>query len=509
MNPVRRSILSIILLCLVILFGRQFNYTFEPAKAQSGMGSWSVAKQIPNYDPVGRAPVMAADQQGQIHAFNDQRVGVTRDMVIYYRTWNLEQGWTTPVDIIYRGRLLNSIAQDALVDEWGTLHLLFFEGDPNAGTLQHASAPASEARQARSWSRPGLVVEGAGPISSAVLLSLRRDNLTVLFSGQVEGYGLYMVHSDDQGVTWSEPETIYLTGGEKQWVAAIRADVDESGRLHVVWGVVNDDGTGDAVYYARFIPETDRWDQLTTLATREGSDYSTTWPDVIVDEDGRIIVVYMDSFPATKFFRVSKDGGETWSVPVRPFPHEGEYEHPVLLKDSNNVVHMVLGNRTPGNLATGALSIHGMWHSIWQNERWSDLRPIVTGPKTIYFDPSAPKGVISMGNTILASWWHDTSNEYRSGAWYSYVILDAPELPVSTPLIPTLTPTATSRVTEAMPEAEKTLTPTAVNPDGQEDKPRTGGSTNSSTILFSLIPVFLLFSAIIIYRRLTSESHQS
>lgn len=494
MSQIGRIFLIITLSFLVM----GVNYTFDLAKAQSGSGAWSIAKQIPNYDPIGRAPVMVADTQGQIHAFNDQRVGAQRDMVIYYRTWNLEQGWTTPVDVIYRGRLLNAVVQDALVDEWGILHLIFFEGDPTTGTIQYTKAPADIARQARAWSKPRLISDGAGPITHAALISLRPGNLTILFSGQADGFGLYEIHSDDRGDNWSNPELVYRTSSIKQWVAAIRAHVDQRGWLHAVWGVVNDEGRGDAVYYARYLPETERWDQLTTIATREGSDYSTTWPAVITDNNGQVIVVYMDSFPAAKFYRLSKDGGETWSVPIRPFPHLGEYEHPVLLKDSNQVVHIVLGNRLSGDP-----DIHGMWHGIWQNNRWSDLRPIDTGPKTIYFDPSAPKAVISMGNIIMASWWHDTSNEFRSGAWYSYITLDAPRSPVVTPWVATVMPTQAISPFQSNPNGELTTPVETVLPVMDENPARRVDGENNITqnIFLSLIPVFLVISFLILYRR--------
>jgi hypothetical protein len=423
-------------------------------------------------------------------------------MVIYYRSWNLEQGWTTPVDIIYRGRLLNAVVQDALVDEWGTLHLVFFEGDPNTGTLQYSSAPAAQARQARAWSRPVLITEGAGPITAAILASLRPGNLTVLFSGQVDGFGLYEIHSDDRGATWSQPEIVFLTNSTNNWVAAIRAYLDERGWLHTVWGVINDDGNGDAVYYAKFDRETARWEHLTTLATREGNDYSTTWPAVITDKSGQVIVVYQDSFPAAKFVRISKDGGKSWSAPSRPFEHVGEYEHPVLLKDSSGTVHMVLGNRLSGDP-----EIYGMWYSVWQNNSWSDLEPISTGPQTQSFSPSAPKGVISRGNLILASWWHDRPNEYRTGAWYSYITLDAPRVPVATPWIlptePAQIPTATT--VSPSPELAPATSGTAL-PEMESAPPGLAGQSQvSAYISISLLPALLLLILVFLYRKYMSQ----
>jgi hypothetical protein len=214
-----------------------------------------------------------------------------------------------------------------------------------------------------------------------------------------------------------------------------RLALDQQGRLHAVWSIVNTAGIDQAIYYSRLEADYSQWSDPTLLAKRDEGDYKAAWP-VIIYYNGELIVIYQDSFPATRWMRRSKDGGQTWSVPVKPWKHEGEYEHVVLIVDSNNILHIILGNRN-GDCC------HGMWHGVWLGEHWSELEPIVMGPKTSTFDPSAPRAVISQGNVLLATWWTDTGGGPRNGAWYSYTLLDAPEIPA----IPLQTAQATNTPT--------------------------------------------------------------
>jgi hypothetical protein len=107
--------------------------------------------------------------------------------------------------------------------------------------------------------------------------------------------------------------------------------------------------------------------------------------------------------------------------------------------DSNNVMHAFFGQRNNDNN-------HGMWHIIWLGNSWSNSESIVRGPQIRDaiggegFDPRSANAVISNGNVLLVTWGTDGAAG-ENGAWYSYTILDTPELP----LVPLPTPKETSR----------------------------------------------------------------
>jgi hypothetical protein len=135
--------------------------------------------------------------------------------------------------------------------------------------------------------------------------------------------------------------------------------------------------------------------------------------------------------PPGFWLRKSGDFGDTWSMPVRPFPkHVGRNGAVSFVVDSNNDLHVFFGERTILNESS---AIHGMWHSIRQNNTWLDPVPVVSGPPILGgskgFDPTAPQAVISQGNKLFVTWYTDPGNA-KNGVWYSHAVINAPELPV-------------------------------------------------------------------------------
>jgi hypothetical protein len=342
-------------------------------------------------------------------------------MAIYYRTWSVSDGWSTPTAVVKSP--VGILAREPLVylDPSDQLHLVFFGGNEAKGGVYYARAAAIDAADPDAWSWPIEIESGA---RWAVLGGTPDGTLFVLYTGKrPEGYGLFETHSRDAGETWSEARAVQAPAeSEGLMPHGTRFTVDAAGRIHAVWGLVDGRGIHQRINYARLDPEQRAWTEPVALARREGDDYQAAWPSII-EYANELILVYMDSMPATRWMRRSRDGGLTWSDPERPFPHIGEYVFAELLLDGSGGLHIVLGNRT-------GECCHGMWHAVWTGDGWGELAPIVTGPRTPEFDPSAPSAVISQGNVILATWWTDTGGRGpRNGAWYSYARLDAKELP--------------------------------------------------------------------------------
>jgi hypothetical protein len=118
--------------------------------------------------------------------------------------------------------------------------------------------------------------------------------------------------------------------------------------------------------------------------------------------------------------------------------------------DSNNTLHAFFGERIDDDN-------HGLWHTVWQGGGWSEASPLVRGPQVRDriggrgFDPKSARAVISQGNVALVSWITD-GFAGENGAWFSYKILDAPELPVVPLPAPPITPTATPAATASAPQ---------------------------------------------------------
>lgn len=486
----KRFMIGILLFITALAATR--NLALQPVDAQA-VDQWSVPRQIPDYDPIARAPYLVADQNATVHAFSYEAIDA-RTSGIFYRRWSPEQGWTPRVDVLIPplGSGTQTI-QGVYLDPAGVIHLIYANFTDVGGEIFYSHVLASQADQADAWSDPIVIGPHAGPLPFSALKGDGTGRLVMLYGSKQSGTGLYETHSIDAGHTWSNPVLVSLYLTREQWPASIRMEFDDQGALHVVWGVVNAAGTGDEVRYARLEPDFSQWTMETVLARREGNDYSTTWPDIIFSGQ-TLMVVYQDDFPATRFMRVSYDRGESWSMPARPFPEIGEYENAILLKDNQGNIHMILGDRTVDP------EIHGMWYSRWLGRNWTPLKPIYSGAITPSFDPSAPQAVMVQGNLILATWWHNVRRDNLSGAWFSYSYLNLPSDPQIPLPQPTQEPTSTPGPDSLISSQSSLVTPSPINTQSP------GSQNPSISIAFGMLPVLLLIPVFVFLRRRTPPS---
>ena len=281
------------------------------------------------------------------------------------------------------------------------------------------------------------------------------------------------------------------------WVYDIQATLDSQGQLHAVWDVTNRAGIAETLYYAR-LGKDQPWSFPMVMGTLKECHYKTNMAS-IVSYTNTLFLMYNCGAPPQRWLRRSSDGGLTWTEPVNSFSSlVGENGIPVLLIDSSNRLHVILGNRI------GNPEIHGLWHSVWNGQRWNEPEPIVSGPRTREFDPSLPQAIISQGNVILATWRQDPGPEmHANGVWYSYATLNAPELaPIALPtmratptiLVSTLTKTV---VPSSTPLPKVVNTPSNYSPS----VPATDSDPNIG-LLIAMIPVVLLVLALVIARNM-------
>lgn len=489
MMKILARLTALFVLCIAI------SATSHVSLAQSPAGQWAPPQRVPGTDvPNDFPPQLIADSHGTVHGFTSERL--FDQIAIVYRTWTLDQGWTEPVDILLSPLAGIARFSGAHLDQNGVMHVAFFGGNELNAQMYYARALAANAGNAHAWSPPEVIAEQAGPRSDAVLTGDDQGNLYVIYSGKLDGTGIYSTYSTDSGDTWSEPATVFLTRSETLWPSSFQTTIDNQNVLHATWVVVDETGNGQAIYYARFDPDEKQWSQPIELATRAEGQYETDWPSIIA-YNTELIIVYNDSFPTTRWMRRSFDGGTTWSEPVRPFDHTGEYGFASLVIDSNNTLHMILGNRI-GNPAT-----HGMWHTTWLGEQWAPLQPIVSGPKADDFDPSRPYSAVSLGNVILTVWRTDTSTDSGKGVWYSYMTTDAPgltpqALPTATASpVPTVTPTLAPILPTPTPTPERSAFSTIDPGTTQRQSP-----TPFSSLLAGIAPALVLIAGVIVVRLL-------
>jgi hypothetical protein len=282
----------------------------------------------------------------------------------------------------------------------------------------------------------------------------------------------------------------------------------QSGQLHAVWSVVNKLGQGEAAYYARLDVKHRQWsDPLVLDVLTDGGllKLGILTPSII-EYKGDIIVTYYNGNVNGNWWRRSSNGGQTWTDPIQVSPrHVGTNGAISFVVDSNNILHIFFGERIDDNN-------HGMWHSVWQANRWAESEAVIRGPQVRDqiggkgFDPKSARAVISQGNVVLVTWVTD-GVAGENGAWYSYAKLDTPELPVQTlPTAPVLsTPVPTLIATPSL----STITPSPTRSVVPNYEDNSSDSVTGNTIvplIIGLMPVVLLISAIIIVSQLNKYS---
>ena len=457
--------------------------------------TWEYPATIPGLQDSGLYPVILVDGEGTLHIFHSQPV--SGSVSIFYARWTPQNGWSTLVDIInVPGDEGGARVFSGVIDPKGWVHLLFWSGDEHDADIYYTRAPIINAEKSTAWSEPLLIGQSALDPPAVGLAIDSEGTLVAVYSSKIRGNGLYVTQSQDNGITWTPPEPIFLTYKTFWWPTALQVYTDPRGRVFATWAVADASGNGQAVYFSKQSPTTRQWSHATLIAEAIGFEADT--PSIIKHND-RLVLVYHNNQPTTRWMRVSDDNGETWSQPVRLFDQVGSNGAAAMVIDGNNTLHMFFGNRL------GAPPIHGAWHSQWLGKQWSKPEPIVSGPQIHGgergeegFDPSFLQAAVIRGNMLFTLWRQDPAAG-PTNIWYSYKTVDAPQQPV-TPL-PTVEATAQPRKTEAASEENLpagTPTPTVTPPPATELPASASGKTTNPNfnILAGIIPVTILIFAI-------------
>lgn len=482
----------------------------SPRMVVAQQSRWSPAERIPDFEAGTWPPIMVADQNRTVHAFSSQWLGGDDDetvRAIMYNKWTLEQGWTAPVDIMLSPFKNDARLTGVFLDQTGIIHLTFFGGDGTEAYVYYTKALARDAGRAGAWSTP-FSVDVAGDPELASIIGDDKGNLAIIYSGTQEGYGLYTIYSTDGGDTWTDPASTFLTYSDELFPVVLRLSPGQSGLIHAIWDVRNPEGQGRQINYAKLDLVNQEWSEPILLAEVE-TGYGILNPAVI-EHDGEVFVGYSGIV-----IQRSRDGGQTWTDPVKPFRHVGVNGIMSFVEDSSDNLHLLWAQRI-----SGSPDIHGTWHSVWQEGRWSEPEAVVSGPQVPdqdgdkAFDPFEVRAIVSQGNMLVVTWRMDPGLK-SNGVWYSYLPLNGDELPVvelptaPPPPLPS-TPPSIAQATATSSDLVATSTPKPVFTNQSTGKASTLlANTNPITpLLIGLVPVILLILAIILRSSLASQNRR-
>jgi len=185
------------------------------------------------------------------------------------------------------------------------------------------------------WSDPLLLNEGTEGNSPAIVAD--SSGTVHVFWGSYGGDGVSaaIFYRRLQDGVWSEPVDI-IVGPDTQRAVLPQAVIDAQGWLHLVW-----DSNG--VFYSRAPVATAGSARAWTVPVRLSEAQATT-PDIAVDDEGRLHVVYVDMF-VSPFVRYtsSEDAGTNWMSPVAvSAPQDKAYAlNARLLVDRQRTLHVI------------------------------------------------------------------------------------------------------------------------------------------------------------------------
>ena len=292
----------------------------------------------------------------------------------------------------------------------------------------------------------------------------------MIYTGNMDGSGVYSAYSIDSGLTWSEPAQVFLTRNPGLVPFSLRIYPGRNGQVHAVWNVVTTLGVDVSLHYARFDLETLQWTKPVVLNERTDFRelvFGPSYPS-LVDNGSQVVVMYNNGNPfqnrpvdpgrPVQMVSISKDNGDTWEPPAVPFiKHLGRSGEHVIVLDSNHVVHALFIQRIQYVEDEQNKILGGIWHSEYRDALWSDPDRFTTT-----YAPHDVRAVISQGNVLLVVWRQDPGAKLLHGVWYSYIILNSPELPIV--FSPTLLPVSTVTPAPSVLESAVTSTPLVESP---------------------------------------------
>ena len=424
-------------------------------QSNHGLSQWSSQQTIPGYHQETWPPILLADQNRTVHAFSSQWLGDgggNGRRAIVYNRWTLDQGWNEPIDILLPQLKDDARLTSAVLDQEGIVHIVFMSGDNTQANMYYSQAPVLYAGKASAWSEPSLVAENVQTPENGAIFVRDSLNLGILFAGSEKGNGIYASYSNDSGEEWSDPVLILNTSNIEMMVTNLKLYQGKSGQVHAVWNEITSGGQGRGIYFTTSKIGNPNWTTPIKIAEAE-SGYGTNTP-AIIENNGEVYAFYnLNGI----MMRRSLDGGANWSTPLSIFSrHVGVNGSLSPVIDSKGELHLFFGQRITGNP-----DIHGMWHSMWDGNKWSEPEAIVSGPGVAdqvgekAFDPYEASAVVSQGNLLLVTWRSDPGLK-GNGVWYSFKILDAPELPIVAlpPIQLETTPVSTAAVFKPTPTTQ-------------------------------------------------------
>jgi len=311
----------------------------------------------------GHVHVFWAEQYGTRDSASEQGVG--RGDTLYHAYWD-GQKWSEPLDIILTDPNAHFMAYPyATVGKDAEIYLTW----SGVNALYFSRAPALNAHHAASWQPAQTIVEGQA-IDQSCLVIGTDGRIHVVYAqhrGELGGSVAY-TWSSDQGLSWSLAQAISeIFPDEDKAPAEPKMVLDNRGWLHIVWTERSaPDWVGHGILYARSEDEGETWTSPESLAALELDEKWADTPSLVVTSEGQLHLVWSCGVGSPhRCYRTSADGGRSWA------PKEdilgglvGSGGWDAMVADHQGNLHFVGLLRYPEGIYYAFKSVQGAWQPI-------------------------------------------------------------------------------------------------------------------------------------------------
>lgn len=416
-------------------------------------------------------------------ADNDPGTVFYSDAVIYH-TIRLNDSWIAAAPVIQ--------APEGEIEEIAVTisredRLLVVWSNPQSGQLFFSQVNSQQAIDSSQWSTPFALPV---PIAAATAPDIGvMDDGTIVVAYVVpinEGRGVYLVTSQDQGFTWSEPVQVF-DGAAANWAMLDQPHIafTNGTHIHLIWRHLSLPPTSEplALYYARSTDSGQSWSAANPVVSGD----AVVWSELVGWSTTQIHIVWreLQSGRTTLWHTFSVDDGLTLERPSRITTFEDLAGPTSLTIDLTGQLHLFQIThplRQPPSLLP----------FVWEEGFWLPEQELDLTLVTIPDEARLASGLSSDGELILAA-SGKTGGLREEQIWVSGRTVSQPDV-TPTPL-PTLTATPEPTAT-ATPTATPTAEPTVDFPRESEDanSPKIGPMTINSTTDGIVIGVFLAAS---------------
>ena len=324
--------------------------------------AWSQPIKIAESKYEVSTPVVIMDNEGKPFVFWIQEEQTSRGAVqraIYAASSEID-GWSQPARIIKSPD--NYVQHMSLASDAGGRIFLAWEGG-RSGELYFSTANIQNAISPLEWIEPVElpVTQGFGRSPSIQVSQVGTIYIAYAVSLN-EGRGIYLLTSDDGGMTWSTPKLVF-NAGDAGWQMVDSPQLAlGNDMLHLLWTQNTIVGNGGTIglYYANSKDSGQTWTAPSQVVAQP------IWASQIQASSDQVAHrLWMDLHAqgsTNLYHEASFDNGITWG-PTTNLTKFGEVPGPFYLVSQDDITHLLqIVNETGGKSVMSNL--------VWQKDHW-------------------------------------------------------------------------------------------------------------------------------------------